>query len=223
MRFLYAAKGVKKIFSAEILSLIAKLAGGVVMALVIILGISANTENYESAGVTLIVMAICAIAALVLMIVGGIMNIVGYIQAAVDEPGFSRAVVCTIFSIIFYALGTLFQGLDGALSWVSSGSLVVSQILRLMVTIFAIGGLMNLSEKYNREDMVNKGRNILRVLCAIYAVSCVAIIMKEMFVDDATNMILVTILAISVVVLILIEYILYLSYLSKVKKVLNES
>ena len=222
MRFPNAAKGVKKIFTAEILSLIAVLIGGTVMVLATVLGISASENNETAAGVIIIALFVCAIAALVMLIVGGIMNIVGYIQAAIDEAGFARAIVCTIFSVIFYVLGTLFQGTEGVLSWLCAISLIASQLLRMLVTIFAIGGLINLSDRCDRPDMVNKGQNIVRVLCAIYVLNCVAILSKELFGDILSNDIFISVLTIVAAVLMVVEFVLYLSYLSKAAKMLRE-
>ena len=97
MKFPNAAKGVKKIFNAEIISLIAALIGGagLVMSL-----IGASNETDESAGTTLLaVSGALLIVSGIALLVAGIMNIIGFIQAAKDEKGIKRAVLCTVFSL----------------------------------------------------------------------------------------------------------------------------
>ena len=83
MKFPNAAKGVKKIFNAEIISLIAALIGGAGLILGLI---GASKETGESVGTTLLaVSGALLIVSGIALLVAGIMNIVGFIQAAKDE------------------------------------------------------------------------------------------------------------------------------------------
>ena len=83
MKFPNAAKGVKKIFNAEIISLIAALIGGAGLISGLI---GASKETGESVGTTLLaVSSILLIISGIALLVAGIMNIIGFIQAAKDE------------------------------------------------------------------------------------------------------------------------------------------
>ena len=88
MKFPNAAKGVKKIFNAEIISLIAALIGGAGLIPGLI---GASKETDESVGITLLTIsgALLIVSGIALLI-AGIMNIIGFIQA-VDYvvPGFA--------------------------------------------------------------------------------------------------------------------------------------
>lgn len=223
MKFPHAAKGVKKIFTAQILSLIASLSSGIITVLLITLGVSANAENDLGASISLIGMMVVGAAALVLLIVGGILNIVGYIQAAIDESGFRKAIICTVFSIIFGTAYYFLQPMSGFWGWLGAGCSAASQIAQMLVTLFAISGLMNLSAQCDRPDMVHKGTNILKVITAMYILSLLVIIMTRLFWQNDFNNAIATVLSIVIVVLSLIEYILYLSYLGKCSKMLKEN
>ena len=161
MKFPNAAKGVKKIFNAEIISLIAALVGGAG----IILGlIGASNETDESAGTTLLaVSGILLIISGIALLVAGIINIVGYIQAAKDEEGIKRAVLCTVFSCAF-AFAAFFENQTGFLGGLGTVLSTISTVLNMLVALFMIGGLMNLSAKCNRHDMVKRGHSILTTI-----------------------------------------------------------
>lgn len=223
MRFPNAAKGVKKIFSAEILSLIGALVGGVMTTLIIVLGISANAQDDIGVGITFTLVIVLGIAALAIVLVGGILNIVGYIQAAIDESDFRKAIFCTVLYIIFSVASTLIGAQTGFLGWLATAFHAISQIAKLCVTLFAIGGLMNLSAECNRSDLVEKGRNILTVIVWIYVISFVMIFMTRVFRESVVNTTIASILSVVVIVLGIIEYVLYLSYLLKTSKMLSEN
>ncbi|MBQ3417035.1 MAG: hypothetical protein IJH32_04295 [Ruminococcus sp.] len=223
MSFPHAAKGVKKIFSAEVLSLLAAIASGIVMILVIVLTAAATQQSETTEGISLVGIMLFGGAALIIAIIGAVMNVVGYIQAAIDESGFRRAIVCTILSIVFTVVWSLLQNQTGFLGWLGTAFYAASQIAQLLVSIFAIGGLMNLSAQCSRPDLVHKGRNILRVLTAIYVLSLIAIILTRVFSENGVTTALVVATSVTILILSVVEYILYLSYLAKCSRMLNEN
>ena len=75
MKFPYAAKGVSKIFNAEIISLIAAFIGGIGMVLSFI-AVSGNVDNSTSEAL-LIATGALGIVAGIIIAVAGIMSIVG--------------------------------------------------------------------------------------------------------------------------------------------------
>ena len=106
MKFPNAAKGVKKIFNAEIISLIAALIGGAGLIPGLI---GASQETGDSVGTTLLaVSGALLIVSGIALLVAGIMNIIGFIQAAKDEEGIKRAVLCAVFSALFAFVAAFF-------------------------------------------------------------------------------------------------------------------
>lgn len=168
MKFPNAAKGVKKIFNAEIISLIAALIGGAGLILGLI---GASNETDESAGTTLLaVSGALLIVSGIALLVAGIMNIIGFIQAAKDEEGIKRAVLCTVFSALF-AFVAAFENQTGFLGGLGTVLSTISTVLNMLVALFMIGGLMNLSAKCNRPDMVKRGRDILNTILVSYIIT----------------------------------------------------
>ncbi len=220
MKFPYAAKGVKNIFNAEILTLISTILGGIVTILAIVTLADANETTVVVSGIIMLVMSI---ATVVMLVVGGIINIVGYIQAARDEDGFKKAIYCTIFSIIFAFVAAFFINSTGFLGWLGTVINLISQVLQLLVFIFSVSGLMNLSAKCNRSDMIQKGANILKLISGIYIAVLIVIVLTRVFRENAFNTSLATIFSVITIILSVVLYFLYLSYLSKAKKMLGEN
>ena len=157
MKFPNAAKGVKKIFNAEIISLIAALIGGAGLVLGLI---GASKETGESAGtITLTVSGVLLIVSGIAILVAGVINIIGFIQAAKDEEGIKRAVLCTLFSALFAFVAAFFENQTGFLGGLGSVLSTIATVLNMLVALFMIGGLMNLSAKCNRPDMVKRGHS----------------------------------------------------------------
>lgn len=74
MRFPHAAKGIKKIFSAEIFNLIAIVAFGVAMVLGIIIAYGKEEGNEVALGVSSIGFLVCLAGAAVLAVLALILN-----------------------------------------------------------------------------------------------------------------------------------------------------
>ena len=150
MKFPNAAKGVKKIFNAEIISLIAALIGGAGLIPGLI---GASQETGDSVGTTLLAVS------------------VGFIQAAKDEEGIKRAVLCAVFSALFAFVAAFFENQTGFLGGLGTVLSSIATVLNMLVALFMIGGLMNLSAKCNRPDMVKRGHSILTTIVVSYLIT----------------------------------------------------
>ena len=235
MKFPNAAKGVKKIFNAEIISLIAALIGGAGLILGLI---GASNETDESAGTTLlavsgallIVSGIALLVAGIMNIIGfiqaakdeegikmivsgiallvaGIMNIIGFIQAAKDEEGIKRAVLCTVFSALFAFVAAFFENQTGFLGGLGT-----------------VLSLMNLSAKCNRHDMVKRGHSILTTIVVSYLITLALSILIRFgaYTSSFGAGVINWLSGLSALFTVFI-YVLELIYLAKAKKMLAEN
>lgn len=171
MKFPFAAKGVSKIFNAEIISLIAALIGGVGMVLSFI-AVSGNVDESTSYAL-IIATGACVLVAGIIIAVAGIMSIVGYFQAGKDEVSFKRAILCVLFSIVFTVAASFFANQTGFFGWLYTILTLVGNICNMLATIFLILGLMALSVKCSRPDMVKHGKDILTTLVILYILTFV--------------------------------------------------
>ena len=217
MKFPNAAKGVKRIFTAEILKLVAAVVSIIGVALMIIT-LAAAESNAEGATIaagtgTVILLAVAAVLALI----GGIMALIGIINASKDEGSFKVALVAIIISLCAAIVGGIFS----QNSTIQSICQIVQNLMSIFVTVFVIQGVSNLAEKVGNDNVAAQGKTLLTIIVAIYALSLIAniivLIFGGMFVSVTAGVIAVIALVLNV-----IGYIVYLSLLSKGKKMLAE-
>lgn len=216
MRFPNAAAGVKKIFTAEILALIAAIATLIsTILLVVTLGAAAS----GSKGGTIVAggfTAILFVAAGIVGIVAFIMSIVGISNASKDEPTFKTALICVIVGIIGSLVASIFSG-NAVVSAIGS---LVTNVANLFVTIFVITGIIRLADQLNNAEVGNKGNNILKMIIAISVLAIIANLI--VLIMGGRISVVAGIIAIVAAVLEIVQYIMYLSFLSNAKAMLAE-
>ena len=217
MKFPNAAKGVKKLFAAEILTLIASFAMMLAIILAIITAASAMSQNEVSGGTiaaglgTIILMVGSAVVAMV----GGIMSLVGIIQASKDEDAFKTALYATILSLIAAVVYVIFSGNVT----VTDICQIVQNVMSIIVTVYVITGITNLAEKLNNSTVSQKGRNLLLIIVVVYVLSLFASIIA-LFFGGVFATVSAGIIGLVSVVLNIVAYIIYLTLLSKGNKML---
>lgn len=209
MQFPNAAKGVSRIYTAEILALIASV---VVLAGAIVALIGAGAGS----GGSLAIGGILVIASSVVMIISFIMNIVGVGNASKDEDSFKRAMIAIIVGIIASILASAFS----ANEVVANIANAVSKVCELLVTLFCIIGIGNLAVKLGNSAVKEKADNLLKLIIAVQVISIIFSIVAVIFTSKFMTVV-AGILALAAAVCSIIVYILYLSLLSKGKKMLG--
>ena len=221
MKFPNAAKGVSKIFNAEIISLIAALIGGVGMVLSFI-AVSGNVDQGTSDTLFIVTGAFALVAGIIIA-VAGIMSIVGYFQAGKDEVSFKRAILCVIFSIVFTVAASFFANQTGFLGWLNTILTVAENICNMLATIFLILGLMALSVKCSRPDMVKHGKDILTTLVILYILTFVLNFIGRWGAEATVFGSIVNWLSGLSLCFTVFLYIFQIYYLGKAKKMLKEN
>ena len=195
MKFENAAKGVKKIFSAQILSLIAGIFTAVATILIIPLAVSAKAES----GAGLLASGFGIVALVTAAAVLGIIAFIFHIIVASMVSAFTQTGVPVLSSI-----------LD-----------VISKICSLCVTLFIIQGVINLAEKLNNDEIANKGRNLFKIITAMYVLMLIAYVLVAVFRANPVTATIAIVMVVIAMILSVIQYILFLVYLSSAKKMLN--
>lgn len=216
MTFPNAAKGVKRIFTAEILALIAAICTVIAIILGIIMYGAASANADGGAVLSFGGAALFATGAGVLMIIAFIMQIVGISNAAKDEVSFKTAMICLIVGIVASLIGSIFSGS----SVIYSITDLVSKLMSLFVTIFIISGIIKLADKLNDGAVSAKGSNLLKLITVIYALSLVANLIVLILGGYAASVV-AGVIALVAVILSIVKYVLFLSYLNQAKKMLE--
>ncbi len=214
MRFPNAYAGVKKVFIAQILSLIA--------AIIVIPGSALATMGsvsvFGGGGTGMIVggLILSLIGALILPLISVIMTIVGLAQASKDEEKFFRtafivSIIQLVISIIIGVYSARTAGVVGA----PAGLKLISGILNLLLTIFIISGITEQARRLGNDSMFAKGKRVL-ILCVILQV--ISLILNLV----SSNSVMLVLGGIALI-LSIVFYICYLVYLGKAVTMLQNS
>lgn len=207
MRFPNAFAGVKKIRTAEILSLIAAIAL-VVVAILSIIGISsAAADSVGGALASLAGVGVLSIGAAVLGIIAFIMNLVGISAASKDEPQFKNAMIAVIVSIVASVVAQLVG--TGILKSIVT---LVSEIGELCATIFIIQGITSLAAQMDDEAVKARAATILKMIVCVYVLILIADIIVLII---PAGTLVAGIVGLIAAVLSMIQYFFYLGLLKK--------
>ena len=217
MKFPNAAKGIKKLFTAEVLYLISVILIG--------LGTIFALVSQSKEGFSAVILSSVAVGGII-AIVALVLQIVGVIQASKDEASFKGVIYVTLFSIAVSVVVSLLSALFRDNAILPSISNLVSSIVSVISTVLIILGICNLMNQIGKQDLVVKGGKVLRIIVWLAILSLIMrfinIFLPRNF-DDAKPLakVIVLCLCILAVILEIAEYVLYISLLSKASKELN--
>ena len=219
MKFPNAAKGVKKLFASQVLSIIAT-ASMIIAAIIGLIALAAASVPEAGAEAGAIVMGAGSLVFIaifsVLSVIALIFELVGIIQCKKDEESFTGALVFLIIQLI--ASGAL--SFTTSLPVVSSICNSVSSLMSIFVIIMIISGIMKLADALDRSDISEKGSTILKLIVIVACLSLIASIITAIL-GGSTASIVAGIIALAAYIISFVQYVLYLVYLAKARKMLN--
>ncbi len=217
MKFPNAAKGISKIFTSEILALIAAIATGVATILAVVMYASAKTNSTAGAAASGIGTLVLVLGASVLLVIALILKIVGVVQTSKDEDSFKMIIYLTIFTLIVAVVAAIFS----RVTFLSNIANAVSSIGSFVTTLLIILGIGNLGVQVGNDEVIDKCSSQFKLILGIGIVALLARFFC-IFLPTVPAQGIVIALAVVALVLNIIQYILYLSLLSKAKKMLND-
>ena len=215
MRFSNAFRGVKKIWLAELLMLLAAIVG-----IVLIVVIAANSslvgeEVIVNENAVKTPAAILGIGTALIALVAFVLNLLGLINARKDDSAFSIALLVTLLGIVASVISSIWSGNQGLVKWMDT----VLTICSMFASYYVLTGIANLAEQFPDEAtkaLALKSRTLVEgTFCATAIFKLIISIFK---IQDGST--IYTILSIVALVLELVSYVLYLRALSKGKKML---
>ena len=212
--FTNAYEGVKKIYKAEILSLIATvllLIGSVIS----VFGIQAG-ENTSSGEGLLVSGGLIVIVAAVLLIIAAIMNIIGVSRASKDEAAFKNALIALLFGIAANILVSAFSNNPT----VSSIGKAATNVTEILASYYICTGVINLADKLGDSDVSARGQKVRSILMGIWVAAAVLNILSTLFGTNETMQSVIGIIAIVGGIISIIAYFLYISLLGRAKNML---
>ena len=215
MRFPNAFRGVKKIWLAELLMLLAAIVG-----IVLIVVIAANSslvgeEVIVNEDAVKTPAAILGIGTALIALVAFVLNLLGLINARKDDSAFSIALFVTLLGIVASVISSIWSGNQGLVKWMDTALTIFS----MLASYYVLTGIANLAEQYPdpaTKALALKSRTLVEgTFCATAVFKLIINIFK---IQDGST--IYTILSIIALVLELVSYVLYLRALSKGKKML---
>ena len=214
MRFPNAYRGVKKIWLAEMLMLLAAIVGIVIVIVAAMNGSMVGEDIVISEGVKTPI-AILGIVTAVIALVAFILNLIGLINANNDDSAFRIALLVTILGVVASAISAIWSNNETLNKWMDTAITICS----MFASYYVLTGIANLAEKMSdaaTKALALKSRTLVEgSFCATALFKLIISIFK---IQNGST--ISTILAVVALLLELVSYILYLRALSKGKKML---
>lgn len=220
MTFPNAFNGVKKLFTSEILKLIAAVCA-IVAAVAGIIALAGVEADAVVAGVGGgIATVIFGVASAVLLLIAYILKLVGLKKAGNDEPKFQQAFLLAIFALILSVVASILSSLNVGNGVVDDIVSIFAAIADILIVVFVIQGIQNLAEKLNQNGMAETGRKLLIIILVFYILAIIATLVVIIFGANVATGVIAGILAVVAQVLKMVGYIVFLVYLGKAKNML---
>ena len=211
MQFPNAVTGVNKIYTAEILTIIAAVIG-VIAAILGVVGAAAELDgSIAGAAILLIVFAI-------LMIVAFIVNITGVSSAAKDDTGFKNALIALVVGILANIVISAFSN-NEIITGIGN---FITKVTEFLSSYFICTGIINLSERLNDAAVGDKGKRVRSLLMILFLVSAVLSLLSASFKSNDTLMTIAAVISIISSIVSIVAYFMYLGLLKKAKKMLEQ-
>ena len=219
MQFPNAAKGVKKIYTAEILDLLSNLFLLITAILAIVTAASASAESAGGAIAGGLGFVLFGIAALVLGVIAFFMSISGINAAKLDEPLFKNALIALIIGIVLQVVSGSSLLPDGLVKELC-GSL--GYACDMLVTIYIVQGIGALAEKLANQELVAKCKSLVKLLETVWIVAVVLKAVGGVLAKVGTaSEIVIAVIGAAAVVVSIVAYIIFLGLLKKGKEMLE--
>ena len=223
MRYPLAFGGVKKLFTSEILTLIAAVCT-LVGAVAAVLTLSA-LQNASEGGVRggAFVTLLLGVGAAVLLLIAYIMKLIGLKKAAMDEAKFKQAFILAIIALILSAAASILNSLNIGNGIVDNIVRVFAIVADIFITIYVIQGIQNLAFKLDDQEVNATGSKLLIIIVVFYILALIATLIPIFFGANDATAVITGIIEIIGSVLNLIAAIVFIVYLGKAKTMLAEN
>lgn len=216
MKYPDAAKGIRKIYLAEILSII-----GVVIAVAMMVIMAANHFDFNTGGDELshalessgmmIPFALYLIGIIVFFLVSMVLILAGLVQGAHDEESFRRALWAALAGVaVSIAAVFLKNNNPGVSNWLN----VASTVCTMTVTLLVLAGIEKIADSIGNRNVAEQSRSCSRMVLYPFILSVVLEVIVALLDLNETA---TTLCTIAISVLDVAAYLFYVRVLSKAR------
>lgn len=216
MKFPNAKKGVKNIFTGQMLMLISVILTTISSIAMIVVNNLQDSASETVMSASAIGLLLFSLVGAVLTVIALVFNIIGVFRSSKDESVFKGVIFLMIFSLAVVIVSAVFANSQV----ISRLADLVNDISGTITTVLIVIGFNKIAEKLGDEVVFRKGQNLLRVIIWIVLLS---VIMKAVavFAPNAVMVVLEIVMLVVTGLLEVLQTFLYLFYLSKTKKMLQ--
>lgn len=218
MRFPNAYNGVKKLFIAEIVSVIATfiaLTSGILAAI-------------AASGVAALIVPAATLVLIsgIAMIVVFIMQLIGLVQGGKDSPRFRTGLIFVLIGLAFGFVSSILQSIEATkgLTILIDVFNTVSTLANFFVILCVLYGISTLLDELGQKEAGAKGRRLASYVTILYTASIILGLLQSFEGPNTQNALKITFAIIAVIALVLelVVYINVVIYLGKSAKMLKE-
>lgn len=217
MNFPHAEKGIKKLVIAQAFAIAATVLLNVPLILINAFDMF-GSDVFDMGRLSLWYFILSSLVfALPAQVLTVVLSVTGYVQASRDEKDFRKAMICALANTALVIFGAVFQMFNMTLSTIFSAA---STIVEMFAMVYAITALIHLSEQCERDDMMQRGNTLLRVLVTTYIIAAVNALIIRIFELSSKAVIVAVIIGVIDLILNVTQIVLYLIYLKQAAKML---
>ena len=218
MNFDNAKKGIKTVYNAEILSIVASIIAIVAAVILLVLGSIVKDGQVNTSDV---ISTISLIVAGIIGLVAYIMNIVGISSASKDNADFKNALYMTLGAIVVSIASTL---LEKKMPGLSRSLKVSENIFELLVAYYVIIGCTGIAKQVGNAAVEAEGKKTMKFFLTVWIIGVVVEVIGkvvEIFSKSTALTVVAGLLGLAALVLSLVCYFAYLKLLRKTLDILN--
>lgn len=217
MKFPNAYKGVKKLFVAEIIGIIACF---VMAVAAVLMTVGLNNEPVLIASST--VALVGSIALLVVFII----SLVGLYQGGDDEPQIKVAFYLTLVTVGLSLLATVFSAITKVSGLVTASKYIAitADVAAVIALEYTLLGIAELSKKCGDEKMARLGKTLTWCVLLLYILSVVMNLYGTILANNVQQWVKITVSVAAIVASIaeLVVYVLIVVYYGRATKMLKK-
>ena len=214
MKFPNAYSGVKKIYLAEVLQILAVIMGISLIVVLVANNVTLGAEEINLESAPDMFAAVFGVGAAFIALIAFILNLVGVMNARKDDDNFKMALFAILMGIVCSAVSAVFSKNEGLKRWMET----VSTLSSLFASYFVLSGIASLAGKYPDNAMMSLALKARVRLVGTFSAAVILQMIVNLF--HIPNYTVLSILCVVIPLMQLVSYMLYMMTLAKCKKML---
>lgn len=214
MKFPNAYNGVKKIYLAEVLLILAAILGIATIVVLAVNNVNIEAEELNLEGTPATLTLVFSIGAALIALIAFLLNLFGVISARKDDDNFKMAMFFTFIGIVCSIISAAFNNNEGLKGWMEVGNNLSS----LFASYFVLGGIASLAGKYPDNMTMNLALKARTKVMSAFSTTVILRLIVNVF--NIQNETILLVLSVIILLAQVVSYLLYMATLAKGKKML---